>query len=95
MEVINNKKEFRFEIPMPDGEFARLDYRWLKGSLVIMHTVVPVSGRGKGVGAALVKFTLEYARTNNLKVIIYCPFAVKYAKEHPEYNDVLLATVKD
>ncbi len=95
MEVINNKKEFRFETPMPDGEFARLDYRWLKGSLVIMHTIVPESGRGKGIGATLVKYVLEYARANNLKVIIYCSFAVKYAKEHPEYNDVLLATLKD
>jgi len=30
MEIVNNKKQFRFEITMPDGEIAELDYRWLK-----------------------------------------------------------------
>ena len=41
MEVTNNKKEFRFEILLPDGEIAKLEYRWLKGSMVLMHTLVP------------------------------------------------------
>ena len=95
MEVINNKKEFRFEIPMPDGEVARLDYRWLKGSMVLMHTVVPVAARGKGIGATLVKYVLDYIRENNLKAIVYCPFVSKYIKDHPEYNDVVLAAIKD
>jgi len=95
MEVINNKKEFRFEMPMADGELARLDYRWLKASLVLMHTVVPVSARGKGIGAALVKYVLDYARENNLKVIVYCPFVSKYINDHPEYNDLVTAAIKD
>lgn len=89
MEVINNKKEFRFEIQLPDGEFARLDYRWLKGSIVLMHTVVPKSAQGKGVGAFLVKYVLDYIRQNGLKMIVYCPFIVKYLEKHPEYNDLL------
>ena len=88
MEITNNKKLFRFEIPMPDGEFAVLEYRWLKGSMVLMHTIVPVSARGKGIGATLVKYVLDYARQHGLKIIIYCPFVTKYVKDHPEYNDL-------
>ena len=89
MEIINNKKQFRFEIAMPDGEIAELDYRWLKGSMVLMHTIVPVSARKQGIGGMLVKYVLDYARDNHLKIIIYCPFVAKYVHEHPEYKDLV------
>lgn len=89
MDVVNNKKQFRFEILFPDGEYATLEYRWLKGSMVLMHTVVPPAARGKGVGDVLVKYVLEHARAHHLKVIVYCPFAEKYMQTHPEYNDLL------
>ena len=89
MEIINNKKQFRFELPLSSGEFAELDYRWLRGSMVLMHTVVPVSARGKGIGSILVKYVLDYAREQHLKVIVYCPFVTKYLKDHPEYNDLI------
>ncbi len=89
MEFVNNKREFRFEAQLEDGEFARLDYRWLKGNMVLMHTVVPPAHKGKGIGGALVKYVLDHVRQHHLKVIIYCRFADKYLKEHPEYNDLL------
>ena len=89
MEVINNKRQFRFEIELPDGEYARLEYRWLKGSMVLMHTLVPASNRLKGVGSKLVKYVLDYARAQNLKVIVYCTYVAKYMKEHTEYNDLV------
>ena len=92
MEVVNNKRLSRFEIALPDGEFATLEYRWLKGSMVLMHTLVPVSGRHKGVGAAIVKYVLEYVRAHGLTVIVYCPFVTKYIQEHPEYNDLIEKT---
>jgi predicted GNAT family acetyltransferase len=94
MEVTNNKKEFRFGTPTGDGELATLQYRWLRGSLVLMHTFVPDAARGKGIGAALVKYVLDYAREQDLKIIIYCPFVEKYVKEHPEYNDLIDETHK-
>jgi predicted GNAT family acetyltransferase len=89
MEVVNNKKEFCFEIALPDGEYARLTYRWLKGNMVLMHTLVPASQRGKGVGAVLVKYVLDYVRAQNLKAIVYCPFVAKYLESHPEYKDII------
>jgi uncharacterized protein len=95
MEVVNNKKQFRFELLLPDGEYATLDYRWLKGSMVLMHTLVPVSARGRGVGATLVKQVLDYVRSQNLSVIVYCPFVTKYMKAHPEYNDLIAVGGKE
>lgn len=82
MDIVNNKKMFRFEALQPDGEYVFLEYRWLKGSMVLMHTFVPPSARGSGKGEEIVQFVLDHAKNNNLKVIAYCPFAVKYIKDH-------------
>ena len=89
MEVVNNKKLFRFEIALPDGEYATLEYRWLRGSMVLMHTIVPKSARLKGIGSFLVKHVLDHLRAHHLKMIPYCPFVVKYLKDHPEENDLV------
>jgi hypothetical protein len=89
MEITNNKKRFRFEMALPGGEPAVLEYRWLKGSMVLMHTFVPASENGKGYGTVLVKYVLDYIREQGLKMIIYCPFVTKYLESHPEYNDLV------
>ena len=94
MEIINNKKNFHFEAPLPDGEVATLEYRWLRGSMVLMHTLVPVAARGKGVAAELVKYVLDYLKANNLKMIVYCPYVTKYLEKHPEYKDLIDESVK-
>ena len=89
MDIVNNKKHFRYEWTLEDGEVATLEYRWLKGSLVLMHTVVPKSGRGKGTGGALVKYVLDQARAQELKIVVYCPFVQKYIDTHPEYAGLI------
>jgi predicted GNAT family acetyltransferase len=89
MEVVNNKKQYRFEIALPDGEYAILEYRWLKGSMALMHTLVPVTARGKGIASMLIKYVLDYARAQNLKIINYCPFVTIFLNKHPEYNDLV------
>ena len=89
MVVTNNKKQFRFEVLLPDKEYATLSYRWLKGSMVLMHTLVPGPGRGKGIGSVLAKHVLEYAREHNLKIIVYCAFVSKFIKAHPEYKELI------
>ncbi len=89
MQLSNNKREFRFEGLFENGEKATLEYRWLKGSMVLMHTLVPASLSGKGAGSALVKYVLGHAREHHLKIIVYCPFVAKYMQSHPEYNDLI------
>ena len=89
LKAVNNKKQSRFEIALPDGEYATLDYRWLKGDIVLMHTLVPVTARGKGLGSILAKYALDYTREQNLKTLVYCAFVAKYIKDHPEYSDLV------
>jgi predicted GNAT family acetyltransferase len=74
-----------------DGEWiAELTY--LKsgdGLITIDHTEVHEKLRGEGIGEDLVKAAADYARENNLKIKLICPYARKVFEKHPEYGDVL------
>ncbi|MBA3827943.1 MAG: N-acetyltransferase [Taibaiella sp.] len=87
--IINNKRLFRFEFPFDDGEIGYLEYRWLKGKMVLMHTIVPGMKSGNGIGAELVRHTLEHAYAGGLEVVLYCPFAQGYVEKHPEYKALI------
>lgn len=82
-DAIINEDRLRFEIPV-GPEFAYLDYRWHHNDLVLMHTFVPEAARGQHMADRLAAFALQYAATNKLKVIVYCPFVSAYLKRHPE-----------
>lgn len=82
--VVNNNQLLRFEIEL-NGEFAYLDYKWNEGSIALMHTEVPDEMQGKGIASVLAKEALEYAKKQQLKILLYCPYVAKYVKEHAEY----------
>lgn len=88
IQITHDEKQMQFKSPVGE-EFAHLDYRFYKDDIALMHTFVPVEGRGKGYGPALAKFALEYAKANNLKIMVYCPFVAKYIKQHPEYEPLI------
>jgi predicted GNAT family acetyltransferase len=43
------------------------------------------------VGSFLVKYVLDYARSNGLKVAPTCRFVRGYIDKHPEYQSISLA----
>jgi predicted GNAT family acetyltransferase len=90
LKLVNNKKLFRFEIPLENNEHAVLQYRWLKGNMVLMHTLVPKTMQRKGIGTELVKLVLEYIKSQNFKIVVYCPFVERFIQKNPEYK-VLIA----
>jgi predicted GNAT family acetyltransferase len=57
--------------------------------MIIEHTEVDESLEGKGVGKQLVRTAVEYARTNNVKIIPLCPFAKSVLERVKEWQDVL------
>lgn len=85
IKVVNNKTLLRFEVFM-DGEFALLTYRFYKNNLALMHTAVPPVMKGKGIGTKLVLAAIEYAIEEHKKLMLYCPFAAKFVKEHSEFH---------
>ena len=57
--------------------------------MIIEHTEVDDQLRGQNIGNQLVKAGVDFARTNNIKIIPLCPFANSVFKRKTEYADVL------
>lgn len=87
--VGHSQKESRFEVSC-SGQTAYLEYAIAEGVMDILHTLVPAELEGKGIGAALVKQALDYARENRLHVAPSCSFAETYILRHKEYEDLLV-----
>lgn len=88
LQVVNNEKAHRFEVEL-DGETAFAEYSLVDHGIILPHTLVPESFEGKGVGSALAKAALGFAREHNLKVIPTCPFMAAYITKHPDYHDLV------
>lgn len=59
--------------------------------IIIDHTEVDGSLKGKGVGRDLIAEGVKFARENNLKIIPQCSFAKAEFDKHDDYADVLYA----
>ncbi len=57
--------------------------------LVVDHTEVDESLRGKGIGEQLVEEAVKYARENNLLIKPVCPFVKTILEKDEKYEDVL------
>lgn len=76
------QKLFKTEV---DGRTAFVEYRLLGDSLDIIHTIVPPPIEGRGIAAALVKATYDFALQNRLRPKATCSYAVKWLERHPEF----------
>jgi predicted GNAT family acetyltransferase len=87
----HNEAAHRFESEVT-GHMAHLDYRMSKDRILFTHTEVPEELAGQGVGGALARAGLDYARQAHLRVVSHCAFVTTYIERHPEYQDLLGAT---
>jgi uncharacterized protein len=86
--IINNSNGHRFETSV-DGHVAVLNYKQDGRSITFIHTEVPAELAGRGVGSALAKAGLKYAREEGLQVIPECEFLASYIEKHPEFADLV------
>ena len=86
--ITNNQLAGRFEIAQ-GGHTAILEYIVASGQITLVHTEVPEELGGNGFGGKLVKFALEHAKRNNLRVIAHCEFAQSYILRHKEYSSLI------
>ena len=87
-DISNDQAENRFEAHI-GGKTAFLAYRRMPGKLVLVHTEVPSELAGHGIGSALVRAGIEFAREHGLTIVPLCPFATDYIRRHPEYLDLV------
>ncbi len=93
MEIIQQQTENKgsFYVGENGKVVTEMTYSVVNPSLIIIdHTEVDDSLKGKGAGMKLLNKAVEYARANNIKIIPLCPFAKSvFDKKHEEYKDVL------
>ncbi|MHA7968257.1 GNAT family N-acetyltransferase [Rhizobium sp. CAU 1783] len=71
-------------------EPAVITYSRASPTLIIVdHTEVPDSMRGKGAGVALAEFVVEDARRGGWKIIPLCPFFRAQVDRHADWRDVI------
>jgi predicted GNAT family acetyltransferase len=87
--VRDNPDRRRFEIDLGDGSFAIAEYTLPAGKIMFTHTEVPEAHEGKGIGTALIRFALDFARERGLKVIPICPFFAAYMQKNADVQDLL------
>jgi predicted GNAT family acetyltransferase len=88
LNVVMNDRTHRFEVTL-GGETAFAEYSLLHDAIVLPHTVVPAAFEGRGIGGALARAALGYARDHGLKVKPSCPFIARYIASHPEWQDLV------
>lgn len=86
--VRHNPEASHFEIDC-DGDLAVCAYRRQGDLLLLTHTEVPPALEGRGLAAALVRATLDWARSEGLRVRPLCSYVAAYMRRHPETSDLL------
>jgi predicted GNAT family acetyltransferase len=66
------------------GAIAELVYEVDERRLLLLHTGVPESFRGRGIGGRLVSAAVDKARSEGLTIVPWCPYARRWLQEHTE-----------
>ena len=77
-------------VTVTEADAAEMTYSRASAKLIIIdHTSVPATLRGRGVGEALVLRAVADARREGFKIIPLCPFAKAQFERHRDWGDVL------
>ncbi|HEX9033645.1 MAG TPA: GNAT family N-acetyltransferase [Streptosporangiaceae bacterium] len=82
-QVIDDQGRSRFELTIGD-QVAELTYRRQADRLVLIHTGVPESLSGRGIGGQLVEAALERAARERLTIVPLCPYARRWLERNPD-----------
>jgi len=82
--VQHKPEQRRFEV-LVDGDAAYLEYLDHGKTLVMTHTFVPPSLRGKGLAGRLTQSALDFARREGKSVDPQCSYVAAYLDQHAEY----------
>jgi predicted GNAT family acetyltransferase len=81
--VEHDPERSRFVVRLPDGDAELLYDSFSEDVLDLQHTEVPPSGKGQGVGDALIRAALAFARQQGKRVIATCPYVQAWLRRHP------------
>jgi predicted GNAT family acetyltransferase len=89
IQVVRNDAASRYEL-LVDGERVGVADFVVEGDRVVLpHTVVDPSQRGRGLAAVLVRHALDDVRRDGRTVVPSCWYVADFIDAHPEYRDLL------
>ena len=87
----DNGKKGEFFVEVKGSREAIMTYTWAgENKIIIDHTEVGDSLRGKRVGYKLVEASVDFARNKGVKILPLCPFAKAVFDKVSDYKDVLV-----
>lgn len=89
--VRNNTAASRYEVVVDRQVAGVADYRVVGSAVVMPHTEVLPSMRGRGLGVELVRAALDDVRRSGRSVVPSCWYVAEFIDEHPEYADLVAA----
>lgn len=91
VEVVDAEGERRYEARVEGAAEVAGFAQYIRTPELIafVHTEVRPEHEGRGIGSALVRTSLDEARTAGLRVLATCPFYASWIARHPEYADLL------
>jgi predicted GNAT family acetyltransferase len=81
--VKHNEEQGQFEIAVGHDK-AFLQYHRTPHVMSLIHTEVPESLRGRGLGSQLIRAALDFAHFHQLKIVPVCQAVKRYLEKHPE-----------
>lgn len=88
-EVRRNDDQRRYELHV-DGRLTGVaDFHLRDDVVVLPHTEIERSMRGRGLGAELVRGALDDIRPTGRKVVPSCWYVAQFIDENPDYRDLL------
>jgi len=89
IEVIDDEQAGRYELRVGGRVCGVADYVLDGTTMVLPHTVIDRSMRGRGLAAVLVRHVLDAARASGRSVVPSCWYVAQFIDEHPDYGDLL------
>jgi predicted GNAT family acetyltransferase len=87
-DLTDNVARHRYEMTI-DGAVAFIEYRMEADHVVLVHTEVPETLSGRGIGSAIARAVLDDARAHGRRVVPECEFVASYIERHPEYANLV------
>ena len=88
LQLKNDTDRQQYYFDLDEGR-PHIDYKRKDDRIYLVHTEVPTTLEGKGIGSALVRLTLEDIELKKLQLVPLCPFVAAYIERHPEWEKLV------
>lgn len=89
LEVVHDDDASRYVLQRGGDTLGLIDYRRTENVLELFHTEIRPAARGQGLGAVLVRHTLDDLRARSEKVVPSCWYVREFIDQHADYADLL------